>query len=437
MLLLWTLLGCGTETLELESGDLVLMGARLAGESSPVDVVVSDGYITAMLEPGTEFVGGTQVLAEGQVLAPGLIDTHVHIWDEGDLVLYPARGVTTVRNLSGSALHLDWREQLQTGDRLGPRLLSSGPIVDGPDAYWPGSAIARDAQEGAERVREQHAAGYDLIKVYDALELEAWEGILAEAQRLGMPVAGHVPDAVGHEAVVASSQASIEHLDDFLAHASGHSPGLSFSPDAGQAALADLDDARAMELAHVSAGDGVFYVPTLSVMSQYGQASSWDFDDPRLAAINPQVVQSWRQTQGYISPESEAWFADYSEALCGFVATLDEAGASLALGTDTYNAFVLPGWAVHEEMQAMVDCGLPIERVLALATQDAAALLGQSGELGVLAVGARADILILDQDPVLDLQTLAEPAAVVLGGHYLSAEELAEAVQQVEAGYAQ
>jgi uncharacterized protein YciI len=425
------------QPVELSASALVFVDATLVPSGEQADVVVEGDRIIGLLEPGTEYLGEpTLVDASGLYLAPGLADLHVHIWSEGDLWLYLARGVTTIRNLAGAPQHLDWRGEVASGERAGPTLLTAGPIIDGPDAYWPGSAIAEDAEDAERIAQEQIGLGYDALKVYDDLSVESWEALITEASASGVPVVGHVPDELGYLGAAQGGQRTLEHLDDLLAEAVGHEAGLSFDAEAGQAALAELSDDKARDIALQAADTSLTHVPTLIVWKQLGQAEDWDFQDPRLAYLDPSVKQNWRTTKQWLSAEDQAWFRDYSAALCDFTDELDEAGASLALGTDVINPFVFPGWSAHEELALLSDCGLGAERALELATVEAAATLDQPGEFGVIEVGARADLVLVEGDPLQDLSLLEHPLGVMAAGTWYTAEELQAELDAVAGGYA-
>lgn len=152
----------------------------------------------------------------GRFLMPGLADMHVHLNDETYLALLVANGVTTVRNMWGRPDILRWRTEIAHGERLGPTVHTSGSIVDGLPPVWEHSTVVRDAREATEVVDTQHAAGYDFIKVYDEISVEAYDAIAAESKRLGIPFAGHVGRWIGLAHALESHQKSIEHLGGYF-----------------------------------------------------------------------------------------------------------------------------------------------------------------------------------------------------------------------------
>jgi hypothetical protein len=149
----------------LEAQTVIVRGDRIAAIGPSSSTPVPDN---AMVIPG-----------KGRWLMPGLADMHVHVWSEGDLVAFVANGVTTIRNMFGAPLHLQWRDRLRTGALFGPALYTAGPIIDGNPPTWPGSAVVEDVETAKRVVAEQKAAGYDFLKVYNGLSRDVYDAIVA------------------------------------------------------------------------------------------------------------------------------------------------------------------------------------------------------------------------------------------------------------------
>lgn len=180
-------------------------------------VIVRNGRIV-QVGPASQLPvpkGVHTVNGRGKFLVPGLADMHVHILGRDALPLFVANGVTTVRNMFGSLLHLRLRNQFAHGTLLGPRIVTAGPIIDGDPPVWPGSAVVMTAEAGVQVARKQAAAGYDFLKVYERRPLDAYDAIINTADELGIPVAGHVPAAVGLKHAISRGQKSIEHLTGY------------------------------------------------------------------------------------------------------------------------------------------------------------------------------------------------------------------------------
>ena len=156
---------------------------------------------------------------------PGLVDSHVHIKEENELLLFLAHGVTAVRDMWGTtgmqlrlgfADQLDMRQRINQRELIGPTIYTAGPLMEGKPATSPLMPVVDTPEQAAESITWQAAQGYDFVKVYDHLNPETYEAVLATAAAEGLPVVGHVPFAVGIDRVLAGSQQTIEHLTGYI-----------------------------------------------------------------------------------------------------------------------------------------------------------------------------------------------------------------------------
>jgi imidazolonepropionase-like amidohydrolase len=403
------------------AGDIAIVGATVLpmdreGALRDHTVLVRGERIVAVAPAGDIDAGAATVVdGRGKWLVPGLADMHVHIQDEAELALFLLNGVTVVRDLFGSPRGLGWRDAIARGQKEGPTLVQAGPIMDGDPPTWPGSAIVTTPEAARREVQAQKKAGYDWIKVYNGLGADVYQAILAEAKAQGMPVGGHVPKAVGIEAALRSGQRSIEHLDGYVP--------FGAEPHA--------DDA----IARATAGLPVWNCPTLIVTDHFGKMdhpeslagtrglefmpaavkTAWDpKNDFRLRRFTPQMFEEGRR-RNQIRRE--------------LVGKLSRAGARLVLGTDTGNPYVIPGFAVHEELELLVAAGLTPWQALRAATIAASELQGTPGAFGVVKAGARADLLLVDRDPLADLGALVDPPVVVVRGKIHRRDEMLAAIK--------
>ncbi|HVK88720.1 MAG TPA: amidohydrolase family protein [Kofleriaceae bacterium] len=382
-------------------------------------VVVRDGHI-AMLAPASKFdVTKAKVIdARGKWVVPGLADMHVHTWTDHDFSMYLLNGVTTVRDMFGSPRHLAWREQIAAGKLDGPTLIVAGPIVDGDPPVWPGSTVVTTVEAAKAAVQDQKRAGYDLIKIYNGLSAEAYAAIAAEAQAQGMPFAGHVPAAVGLDTALASGQRSIEHLEGYLPR--------------------DAEPRTGADIVARTAKSKTWNCPTLVVTERFSR-----LDDPAslagtagLAYVPSVIRAQWDPKQDFRlkawTPERFAKARAANAVRKQLVVDLAKAGAPLVLGTDTGNPYVVPGFAVHDELALLVAAGLTPYQALRTATAAASELAGTPHAFGVISQGARADLLIVDADPRKQLATLATPAYVMVRGKLHERTELLAAAELKE-----
>lgn len=403
----------------------------------PATVVIADGRILDVAPPGVALPDTATVIpGEGRTLMPGLIDAHVHVWYEGELTLLLANGVTSARNLFGDPLQRAWRNEIARGDRIGPALVTSGPIVDGWPPSWPTSDVVASPDEAAGVVRRQRRANYDLVKVYNSLSASSYMAILDAAAAEGVPVSGHVPWDVGWDAVVRGPQVTIEHLDGLVDRV-GQTGRSTFLYDvSGMTEAMDArDDALLQEASETAAADGVVLVPTLVVFDRFlseAEAEQWR-TDPRMQYVHPDVAAAWA-----VSPQPDPptlqMLDRYALELQDYTRALHDAGATVALGTDANNAYVIPGFSVHDELALLVEAGLSPTDALAAATVGAAAALGRP-EVGTIEAGQVADLLLLEADPTQDVAHVERRVGVMAAGAWHSEAALQQRLVDLAASY--
>jgi imidazolonepropionase-like amidohydrolase len=338
-------------------------GPALAGQT----VIVRDarveriGPVAEMEVPSDAQV----VYGRGRWLMPGLIDMHVHI-RAVDLPAYVANGITTVRDLAGLDSVLATVGRVERGELLGPRILASSQLLCGAGySNPPFTRPVATVSEAAVAVEEQLARGATSIKVYEELTPAVYDAIVAAARAHGVLVAGHVSHHVGVAHAIETLD-SIEHLSGYPLPAS-------------------------QTLIDATRDSGVWNCPTLYVYTAH-------------------------VTTGMPAEERERLLTQRRE----LVTALDAAGARLLAGTDS--GYLVPaGTSLHEELAELSAAGLTNEEVLAAATRSAGEYLGDP-TLGVIAVGARADLLLVNDNPLDDLATLRNPEGVMLNGRWISWE---------------
>ncbi|HKE00502.1 MAG TPA: amidohydrolase family protein [Planctomycetota bacterium] len=414
----------------LEHQTVVVRGGRIARVDAASAIPLGDDV---------ERVDG-----RGKFLMPGLADMHVHTWSADDFPLFLANGVTTVRNMFGAPVHLDWRRRVAEGELLGPTIVTAGPIVDGKPPVWPGSAVVESADQADAVVAEQKEAGYDFVKVYSKLTKPAYDAILAAAKKRGIPVDGHVPDAVGLDAAFASGQRSFEHLMLYgTASASTHAASATSPPFVLDLyAWSRFDPAKAADAAKRTAAAGVWSCPTLIVMERWvsPEAGAKFLEAPEMRYVSPFLRGFWTQLTGKRSSSSNPDLVDAvrrgDAPRQKMTKALRDAGARLILGTDTGNPYVVSGFAVHQELRLLVGAGLTPFEALRAATAAPAEMLGTPAEFGTVAAGARADLVLLDANPLADVANAKAIAGVMARGRWLPRAELQATLDALAERYA-
>jgi imidazolonepropionase-like amidohydrolase len=374
----------------------------------------------------------------GRYLMPGLMDLHVHLDRTEDLAILLALGVTTVRNMWGAPIHLEWRDRIARGELPGPTIYTAGPIVDGEHPAHPGSLIVRSEADADRAIALHRRLGYDFVKVYSRLAPPVFDRLAEGARRAGLPVAGHVPWAVPLDHAVDAGMRSIEHMTGVVAALqAADSPvaGGTDGPSRGRQ-IDHVDEARIAGLAQQLAAHHTFVVPTRVVMDQDAPAA-----EVRSLLAGPEMRWLTPSERALSEPgpddaeeldRSRRTLALYDRVL----RALDAAGVPIAAGTDIGNPLVVPGFALHRELELLVRAGLSPLAALQAATHRGAELLGRAGELGGIAAGMRADLLLLDANPLDDIHNTRRIAGVMARGRYRVRGELDALLERIAAGFA-
>ena len=387
--------------------------------------------------------GTTTIEARGKFLIPGLWDMHVHsLWDATRpplfFPLFLANGVTGIREMGSpmpAADQLHWRSQVAAGEVSGPRLVVSGPFVDGPHPVWPGSIKVSTEEEGREAVRSLQAAGVDFVKVYTGVPRAAYFGIAEEGKKDQIPFVGHVPVEIGVDEASNAGQKSVEHLMGILLYCSSKSEALKADLMRGaninqlNNQLVDTyDSSKAAALYTLFVKNQTWQAPTLTIRHarpylQELQASN----DPRLKYMPKAVVESWGphvDQRQPVDPEVIASRKRLFQKELGVVRAMVHAGVKLLAGTDTPNPYCFPGFSLHDELGFMVKAGLTPLEALQTATINPAEFLGLAKTFGAVEEGKVADLVLLDANPLENIANTRRIAAVVSSGRLLDRKAL-------------
>ncbi len=393
-------------------------------------VVVEDDRIT-WVGPATDAhvpAGAQRIDGSGKFLMPGLADMHCHPCDEDDLLLLVAHGVTTIRNLEGMPRHVLWRERVASGQMLGPTIYTSGPIVDGRPVRGFGSLSVVTAEEAVAAIEQTKRGGYDCVKVYDQLSPEAYGWVVAAARERDLPVVGHIPFQVGLYEILSSGQRSIEHLYGYPQALQPQSRAVEAPHDLGQLRKGLFDMAqhaelgRLPELAAQTREAGTWNCATLIVRGRWLAGPAALSALPELAYLSPLRAAQARDFFHHYPTEPERFAVPEFNA--AVLRGLNEAGAGVLVGTDAGVPGFVYGASEHEELRAFVEAGLSPYEALRAATTAPAEFLGQPGQWGQVVAGARADLVLLDADPIADIASTTRRSGVMVRGRWLPQTEI-------------
>jgi hypothetical protein len=429
-------LPAAAQTVAFENVNVIPMDRERVLEAQTV--VVRDGRI-AEIGPATKITvpaGAIRVNGSGKYLMPGLAEMHGHLTAnylpeaaKADvLFLYVANGVTTVRAMLGSPEAITTREAIAAGKFIGPKLYVAGPAVNGKVASTP--------EDAARIVREQKKAGYDLIKVLGGMPPANYAALMRTAQEMKIDVGGHVPGEVGVIGALNARQRSIDHLDQYI-------PALKLAPDTSR----EEEERRITEIAALTAKSGTWNVPTMYLWDLFHNAETGEALRTRLTEtryLPRSMIEEWvKSKNGRLRPPN-----DTPSGVGGFGQTglrvmelrrkifraLKAANAPIALGTDSPQMFSVPGFSTHRELKLMVDeLGYTTYQALESGTLKVAEYFGATGETGTVAPGKRADLILLDGNPLGDITNSERRAGVVVNGLWLPEAEIRKRLEAIAA----
>ena len=392
--------------------------------------------------------GATRIDGRGKFLMPGLAEMHAHIPGgnappaviEDIMFLYIANGITTIRGMLGAPTQFEWRDRAARGEIVAPTMYLAGPSLN--------QNTVPDAAAAARLVEANAAAGYDLQKVHPFPGAAAYDSAAAASKRLGFTMAGHVPTDAGLERALAAKQ-DIDHLDGYLeaslppaVHARLVHPTDVIT---WGEVLRSIDMARIPALVQATVRAGIYNSPT-----EYLWENLWgevNVDSvmalPEMRYATPQWRQGWRnqkaqrlqfdQQQGITAADRQKLIAFRRELL----KALADADAPLLMGTDSPQMFNVPGFALHHELRLARTAGLTPYQVLKSGTATVGRyvreVLKKSDDFGTIAPGKRADLVLLDANPLQSLDALDRRAGVMARGRWYDAERLRQGLAAIAA----
>ena len=395
-------------------------------------VVVQDDTITAVGPASSVRVpaGAMTIDGRGKFLMPGMAEMHAHIpggkapdaFMHRVLALFVANGVTLIRGMLGDPRHLALRAAVATDEVVGPTIITSGPSFNGQSATSPEVAVRM--------VREQHAAGYDLLKVHPGVPRAAFDAMAKEANTLGIPFSGHVPADVGLERALSATYSTIDHIDGYFEFAvrpgapvDAANPGFF-----GATFAAHLDPERLKKAIDETRRAKVWIVPTQGLLEIFMSPETPEAmrNWPGVEYIPPQVVDGWvKQRQAFMAQPTftKAINERFMTERRRLLRALHDAGVGIAMGSDAIQTFSVPGFSIHNEMAAMVRSGLTPYQVYRTGAANAAAVVGFA-DTGVIREKFTADLVLVDADPLADVANFAKQTGTMVRGRWYPRADL-------------
>ncbi|HTT19867.1 MAG TPA: amidohydrolase family protein [Candidatus Sulfotelmatobacter sp.] len=414
-------------------------------------VIVEDGKIVAIDNSGMGFAGkllGKHVDGSGKFLIPGLWDMHVHMvfgdWfphgKEITLPLFIANGITGVRDMGGELEVLQrWRREISEGKLIGPRIVMSCPMLDGPKPRFPSSIAIKTSEDGRRAVDDLKQRGVDFIKLQSLIPREAVFAIADEAKKQGISFVGHVPDAVRASEASNAGQKSFEHLIGIFEGSSPLEDEFIQGAKTEKQFLSTYDPKRAAALFALLAKNQTWQCPTLVWERGGNLIDETDFAGDTRAKYVPGSWKTvtWKrftdQVEHDFNTDDLATRKRFVKKELEVVKAMHNAGISFLAGTDTPpGVYIFPGFSLHEELQRFVAAGFTPMEALQTATLNPAKFLGMEDRLGTIEKGKLADLLLLNANPLDDIANTRKIEAVIVNGRYLPRAELDNILAAVE-----
>ena len=397
-------------------------------------VVIRDGKIAELGAAAAVRVpdGAVSVDGQGKFLMPTLAEMHAHIpagkapdsTVEGTLFLYAANGLGTIRGMLGDPRHLQYRERVAKGELFSPRIYTSGPSFNGKSATSP--------EVAATMVEEQKTAGYDLLKIHPGVSRAAFDALDAKADELKIPFAGHVPLEVGLQRALEAKYHSIDHLDGYVEALAKEPLTSQFF---GLNLINQIDESKIPSLVAATKAAGVWQVPTQVLMDSLLSEQSADemAKWPEMKYVSAEMLKAWIDQKNGISTKAPA--ADRQKFLLlrrKIMKALVDGGVPFALGSDAPQWWNVPGFSAHRELKSLVAAGFTPFQALQTGTVNPARYFGTSASTGTVARGMRADLLLLDANPLTDVGNTTKIAGVMLNGRWMSRPEIDKRLKELE-----
>lgn len=431
-------------------------------------VMITGDRITEIANTGDVAIPeNAQVIdGTGKFLIPGLWDMHVHTVFKGlpetYFPMFIANGVTGVRDMAAGDLGFlkQLRQSINEGKVLGPRIIA-GKMVDGPMPVWPGFPISISDEASARKaVASVKDSGVDFIKVYSLIPRQAYFALADEAKKRGIPFAGHVPISISAFEASDAGQKSIEHLEGIFLACSTIEPELRKTLED---ALKDAKDTDQMRASLVRAFDetgfrsvetyspekaaalfarfaanGTWQAPTLVVHRTGAFLDDSNFtNDPRLKYVRRDISDSWKNQDDFRlknrTAESSARNKMLFQKKLELINRMHRAGVKMLAATDALVWYVFPGFSLHDELELFVKAGLTPMEALQTATRNPAIYLGLIDMVGTVEQGKKADLVLLEANPLENISNTKRINAVIVNGRLIPRVSLDKMLKDVEA----
>lgn len=405
-------------------------------------VVIDSSKIQKILDLDTTIdpQNGTLIDGTDKFLMPGLAEMHAHVpslpWNdpkmEETLFLYLSNGVTTIRGMLGHPYHLELRDKATSQEILSPRIYTSSPSVSGN--------TVTDVESAQEKIRAYAEEGYDFIKIHPGLRRQVFDEVVKTANEAGIPFAGHVSTLVGVRHALASGYATIDHVDSYIEGLVPESENVNPTENGffGYNFTSLADTSMIPELVQMSRENEVWVVPTQSLFDRWFSPTDPEMmaQEEEMSYMSPETINSWVQSKKNLisapNYDSATWAA-FNEIRFQLIRALHEEGQGLLLGSDAPQVFNVPGFSIHHELRGMINAGLNPLEAIQTGTINPAIFFNEA--FGQVKEGYDADLILLEENPLEDLEHLKNPVGIMARGQWMDRATIDEKLKEIAKVY--
>ena len=408
-------------------------------------VLIKNGVI-AEIGGKVKIPEGAQIVdAKGKYLIPGLVDMHTHLLSDGDeypdsiaedeLKVMIANGVTTIRFMIGTPEQLFLRAKSSKGEIIAPTIYSASPHLTGREQG--NNFVVNTPEEAREAVRKSKQAGYDFIKVTTFIKPEVYEAAVDEAAKQNIRVVGHADARFVTLARALKAKQQIEHLDGYMeAVLADNAPSKNSISDLyiydpkNWESIDYVDEKKITEIAKATVAANPFVNPTQHFMKNtFGLPRSEESirAQPDFKFYPPKVQETFLnfyKKNRFITQVPYEKRARWVEIRNKIIKAIYDAGGRIMTGSDTPEFLWLYGFTMHRELKALNDAGLSNYAALEAATKNPSMFFGTLDKVGTIEKGRRADLILLNANPLENINATENRAGVMLKGKYYTQAEM-------------
>jgi len=424
--------------------DVSIVDVRTGEIQEHRNIEIDSGIIQRITDTGSNTNGYQRVIdGKGLFVIPGLAEMHAHIPSppvsqqqlEETLFLYLANGITTIRGMLGHPSHLELRKNAAQGEVLSPRIFTSSPSLNGN--------TVPTVEEAITKVTQYQKEGYDFLKIHPGIERPVFDQIVQTAKEVGIPFAGHVPVAVGIRHALESRYAAIDHVDGFLEGLVPETAKAKAKPEEngffGYNFTLLADTTHIGSLVALARENKVWIVPTQSLFERWFAPIPADelLKEPEMSYMPASTLANWKmrkeQSTDPATGFNKAQWESFHAIRQALIRALSRNGYGMLLGSDAPQLFNVPGFSIHHEIAGMEAAGMTSLEILQSGTVNPARFFGKEEVFGQVQSGMEADLLLLRENPLNNLQALKKIEGVMVRGKWIDRKTIDEKLKTIAA----